>query len=184
MTTQNYKKLGANDQMRLRRYKVLQLYLRGATPPEIAHTLGMEPKAVYNDIEFLRTCQLNDMALDIIRDMGANFYEVKVRELSARISSIPAEDVRKNYSYILGLEKLIQKYKEESLKIQGAYLGTEDPETPQEIKIIFETVTGRTKPALQEATPNATRISAQESDPDADQDPTQEWVTSWTADET
>lgn len=141
MTTQNFKLLGNNDTIRTRRFRVLQLYLKGAIPPEIAYTMGLETKQVYNDINFLRSIQLNDLPIEIIRDMGANFFEMKIRELQARIAQ-EADKEKKDKAYILGLEKLILSHKIESLKVQGAY---EDPEDkrPGPIQIIFEEVSGR-----------------------------------------
>lgn len=138
MTTLDYDRLGLNDKIRARRFKVLQLRNRGATPPEISHTLGVTYKTVQNDIRHIKQVQLHDQDLKTIREDGANFYEIKIRELSALISAITPKDRQEHTNYILGLEKLIQTYKAESMKIQGAYLGTD--QAPPPIKIIFEEV--------------------------------------------
>lgn len=140
MSSQNFAKLGANDAVRTRRFKVLQLYLRNATPPEIAYSLGLDVKQVYRDTVFLRGIQLNDLPLEIIRDMGTNFYEMEIRELHAQAATLDLgqKDDRKFY---IDLKNAILKNKIESLKLQGAY---DDAETkaPGPIQIIFEEVDG------------------------------------------
>lgn len=140
MTSQNYIILGQNDDIRARRFRILQLYLRNATPPEIAHSLGLELKQVYRDITFLRSIRLNDLPIEIIRDMGSNFFEMKVRELQSRVAAIPEDEVLKNSNYVLGLERLILQHKSESLKILGAYQDPDEHPTGP-IQIIFEEVT-------------------------------------------
>lgn len=157
-------------------------------PPEIAYSLGLEIKQVYHDISFLRGIQLNDLPLEIIRDMGTNFFEMKVRELQARISE-EARDEKKDRAYILGLEKLVLNHKVESLKLQGAY---QDPESQPTgpIQIIFTEVgpdygkdtaklkTGEGRPATQEAGGTDDEQEETQGDicePEAEQDPEKEY---------
>lgn len=137
MSTQNYTILGNSEPVRARRFKVLQLLMRNATQPEIAHVTGQDLKQVYRDVNFLKTIKLNDLPLEIIIDNGANFFELKVRELQAKAATIPWEP--KNYKDVINLEKLIIDTKEKSLKIQGAYSET-GPVQPGPITIIFEEV--------------------------------------------
>jgi len=118
---QDLRALGQNERMRKRRYKVLRLWLKGATAGEIAHNTGEKIKTIYNDLDYIRATPLNTLPVEVIRDMGVNFYELKVRELEARIAKVPPEEARKHPNYVLGLEKLVQRYKEESLKMQGCY---------------------------------------------------------------
>lgn len=139
----DYRALGPNAKLQHRRYKVLRLYLKGATPPEIAHMTGETIKTVDNDLQYLRTKQLNELPLMIMKDMGNSFYELKIRELEAEIAKLPnktPEDIRSYSNTRLGYEKLIQKYKEQSLQLMGAF--TERVEHTGQVALIFEEVDG------------------------------------------
>lgn len=120
--TINYKCLGHNDKMRVRRYYVLTYFLKGATPQEIAQFTEENPKLkpitikqVYNDIGYLRTHPLHDLPVDIVKDFGKSFYEMKVTELERKLKKH-----EENPSVWLGIQKLIKDYKDASLKLQGA----------------------------------------------------------------
>lgn len=140
MTTQDYTLLGTSEAIRARRYNVLKLLMSGTTPPEIAEELEIKKSQVYNDIAFLKSTKLNDLPLDMIIEAGANFFELKVRELEALAAEL-RQDPRQ-ISNLLKLEKEIRETKIESLKLQGAYTG-DDPTPPGPIQIIFEEVSGR-----------------------------------------
>lgn len=113
--TLNYTCLGHNEKIRDRRYKVLTLFLKGASPKETANTTGMTIKQVYNDITFLRTNPLHDLPIEMVRDFGKSFYEIKVTELERKLKMNES-----NPSVWLGIQKLIKDYKDASLKLQGA----------------------------------------------------------------
>ena len=116
----DFKVLGKTEEMQQRRYKVLQYYLKGASAREIADLMDLTKKKVYNDLDYIRQTPLHNLPLSIVRDLGNSFYEMKIRELESDLSKARRQNT--NPSYILGLEKLIQKYKMESLKLQGAYV--------------------------------------------------------------
>lgn len=113
--TMNYTCLGRNDDMRERRYKVLTFYLKGASPQETADYTGLPIKQVYNDLMYLRTTPLNDLPMDMVRDFGKSFYEMKITELERRLKKVEG-----NPPVWLGVQKLIKDYKDASLKLCGA----------------------------------------------------------------
>jgi len=119
--TINYTCLGQNDTMRKRRYNVLSFYLKGGTPEETVNITNKNPdipditlKQVYNDIQFLRNTPLHDLPIEMARDFGKSFYELKVTELERKLSKNES-----NPAVWLGIQKLIREYKADSLKLQG-----------------------------------------------------------------
>lgn len=120
--TLNYTCLGHNEKLRDRRYLVLTYFLKGATPNEIADFSEQNKKIktitikqVYNDIAYLRKTPLHDLPVDIVKDFGKSFYELKVTELERKLRKH-----EENPSVWLGIQKLIKDYKDASLKLQGA----------------------------------------------------------------
>ena len=119
--TLNYTCLGSNDKIRQRRYNVLSFYLRGGTPDEIFTLINKTEKLppitlkqVYNDVQFLRSTSLHDLPVEMVRDFGKSFYEIKVSELERKLSKNES-----NPAVWLGIQKLIREYKGDSLKLQG-----------------------------------------------------------------
>lgn len=120
--TLNYECLGSNNKLRERRYTVLSYFIRGATPQEIAAITELNNKdktitikQVYNDIAYLRTHELHDLPLNMLRDLNTSFYELKVTELERKLKKHES-----NPSVWLGIQKLIIDVKDKSLKLQGA----------------------------------------------------------------
>ena len=68
---------------------------------------------------------------------------MKCRELQNRVSELFAGQGPRQWAAIIGLEKLIFKYKIESLTIQGVYSEIDDGED-KPLHIIFEEIDGRT----------------------------------------
>lgn len=128
--TLNYTCLGHNETIRDRRYKVLTFFLKGATPQETANTTGMTIRQVYNDILFLRTNPLHDLPIEMVRDFGKSFYEIKVTELERKLKANES-----NPSVWLGIQKLIKEYKDASLKLQGAVVEKVELEITKPIQI-------------------------------------------------
>lgn len=164
MSTQDYAAFGQNTTLRNRRYKVMTLHLKGATPPEIAHALGIVEKTVNNDIEFLRRQKINRFSLGIIKDIGANYCEMKCRELQGQVASLHEkgrdnhqgkkgrdQPPGPNWTAIIGLEKLIFKYKIESLAIQGVYSEISQ-DAPPPLHIIFEEIDAHTGKEIRQRT--------------------------------
>lgn len=112
--TINYKCLGQNDKFRERRYKVLTFFLKGATPQETAEYAEIPIKQVYNDIAYLRSNPLHDLPIDMVKDFGKSFYEMKITELERKLKKYES-----NPSVWLGIQKEIRGYKNDSLKLQG-----------------------------------------------------------------
>lgn len=113
--TINYTCLGRSEEIRDRRFKVLQFFLRGAKPAETSDIAGIDIKDVYNDLVYLRTHPLHDLPLDMVRDFGKSFYELKISELERKLTKHES-----NPTVWLGIQKLIKEYKDASLKLQGA----------------------------------------------------------------
>lgn len=159
----DYTALGKSEEKRTRRLAVLKEYLKNKSPPEIAEATGYDLKQVNNDLYFLRHKPLNDLPLDLIRDMGVNFFEFQLKDIIDELASIPAIQRRNYPAYVLGLWDKMLKYKAESLKLQGAYVEPE-PEAPQAIRIIIE-----------EVGPNGPRLSPAPAEEPAPDDETEEF---------
>lgn len=112
----DYKCLGSTDEIRARRYAVLIAFLKGGNPTEIAAGTGFKIRQVYSDIDFLRRNPLNNLPVDIVRDFGVSFYEMKITELERRAGTLKDP----NSTLWLGIQKLIKEYKSELLKLVGA----------------------------------------------------------------
>ena len=119
--TLNYTCLGSNDEIRKRRYNVLTFFIKGAIPDEIVRFTNENPniesittKQVYNDLSYLRSHPLHDLPIDMVRDFGKSFYELKVTELERKLKKNES-----NPAVWLGIQKLIREYKGDSLKLQG-----------------------------------------------------------------
>ena len=141
--TLNYTCLGSNDKIRQRRYNVLSFYLRGGTPDEIFTLINKTEKLppitlkqVYNDVQFLRSTSLHDLPVDMVRDFGKSFYEIKVSELERKLSKNES-----NPAVWLGIQKLIREYKGDSLKLQGLMSEKVELNVPGISKIEITTVT-------------------------------------------
>jgi len=130
--------LGSNEKIRQRRYTVLKLYLKGLTPQEISKKTGLKQKHVYNDVLFLKTHKLNDLPIEIYRDMGMSFYELKIKELESEL-----EKHKQNPSVWLGVQKLIKEYKDTMLKLIGA--SNEKVECQGDVKVEFVIDSGEKK---------------------------------------
>lgn len=119
----NYICLGKSEKTRNRRYHVLSFYLKGAKPAEIFNLVSRmegyekyKQKDCYDDIAYLRSHPLNDLPLEMVRDFGKSFYEVKITELERKLINNESE----NPTIWLGIQKLILSYKMELLKLAGA----------------------------------------------------------------
>jgi len=112
----DYKCLGKTEELRARRYQVLVAFLKGGNPAEIAKGTNFPIRQVYSDIDYLRRNPLNTLPVDIVRDFGVSFYEMKVTELERRAQLIKDP----NSTLWLGIQKLIKEYKSEILKLVGA----------------------------------------------------------------
>lgn len=120
--TLNYTCLGKSDKIRNRRFKVLMLFLKGGTPAEIyinmnEQGINISKKIIYNDLSYLRITPLHDLPIDMVRDFGKSFYEIKITELERKLRRNES-----NPSVWLGIQKLIKEYKDSSLKLQGAVI--------------------------------------------------------------
>ena len=120
--TLDYTCLGPYDEIRKRRYFVLSLLIKNATPAEIVEMSiksekqeDLTIKQVYNDLSYLRTHELHNLPLNMVRDINCSFFELKVTELERK-----ANKYETNPSVWLGIQKLIGYYKEKSLQLQGA----------------------------------------------------------------
>lgn len=119
----NYRCLGKSDKTRNRRYHVLSFYLKGAKPSEIHNLVSRmtgyekyKQKDCYDDVAYLRSHPLNDLPLEMVRDFGKSFYEIKITELERKLIFNETE----NPTVWLGIQKLILSYKMELLKLTGA----------------------------------------------------------------
>ena len=116
----DYTCLGQNTEMRERRYDVLALFIKGATPQETHKILSKQKhptltlKQVYNDRLFFTTNPLHNLPAEMARDFNLSFYEVKIRELEVRLDVFKPD----SKSWI-ATQELIRKYKADSLKLQG-----------------------------------------------------------------
>lgn len=108
----NYNCLGNTEKTRERRYNVLTLFIKGEKPSMIARLSDVPIKTVYNDLQFLRTHPLHNLPLNMIRDLGNSFYELKITELEQKVKSLES-----NPAVWLGIQKLIKEYKDTSLKL-------------------------------------------------------------------
>jgi len=118
----NYKCLGSSEVIRERRYQVLTFYLKGAKPKEITELVQRMPgceqfkiKDCYDDIAYLRSHPLNDLPIEMVRDFGKSFFEIKITELERSLKKNEA-----NPPTWVGIQKLILAYKSELLKLTGA----------------------------------------------------------------
>jgi hypothetical protein len=129
--TINYTCLGKTEEMRERRYTVLTFFLKGARPFEIAEINGLPIKQVYNDLMYLRTHPLHDLPIDMVRDFGKSFFEIKISELERNLKKYG-----NNPSVWLGIQKEIRGYKNDLLKLQGALV--DKVEHSGETRLIIE----------------------------------------------
>jgi len=93
----DYTCLGQNTEMRERRYDVLALFIKGATPQETHKILSKQKhpdltlKQVYNDRLFFTTNPLHSLPAEMARDFNQSFYEMKVRELEGRLKDFKTD---------------------------------------------------------------------------------------------
>jgi len=127
----DYTCLGQNTEMRKRRYDVLSLFVKGATPQETANLLNLSIKQVYNDRLFFTTNPLHNLPAEMARDFNQSFYEMKVRELEGRL-----KDFKTDSKSWLATQELIRKYKADSLKLMG--LMNEKVELSGEVTTVLE----------------------------------------------
>ena len=111
----DYRCLGAVEEVRERRLSILRLYLKGGTPREMSEKLGFRIEDIYNDLRYLRETPLHSLPIDIVRDFGESFYEMKIAELEESLKGFKARSP--NW---IGVQKLILQYKVEALKLTGA----------------------------------------------------------------
>ena len=106
----DYTCLGQNTEMRERRYDVLALFIKGATPQETHKILSKQKhpkltlKQVYNDRLFFTTNPLHNLPAEMARDFN----------LEVRLDVFKPD----SKSWI-ATQELIRKYKADSLKLQG-----------------------------------------------------------------
>jgi len=121
----NYRCLGKSDKIRERRYNVLTFWLKGAKPGEIHKMVSRIPgyegytqKKCYDDVAYICNPEhiLHDLPIEMIRDFGKSFFEVKITELERKLITYESE----NPNVWLGIQKLILNYKMELLKLTGA----------------------------------------------------------------
>lgn len=147
----NYECLGIDTEMQERRYAVLKHFLKGFTPREIAKATGLTIKKVYNDLLFLRTNQLHDVPIEMIRDFGKSFYELKIRELEDSLDGLKSMP-----NAWLGAQKLIKEMKVESLKIQGGYIDRVEHSGKVDSEVVHIYLPGNGRDVLPDATDDTT----------------------------
>lgn len=125
----DYCKLGTQEKTKTRRFKILGLLAKGATPPEISNSVnkqlekaGEKPLSldtIYLDIRHINKlyAEGDDTPLAAIRAQGETFYLQKIRELEQK-----AQDYKDNPSVWLGIQKLLADLKEKDLKLKGAFV--------------------------------------------------------------
>lgn len=116
MTGINYKGLGTTEKIRERRYQVLTYSLKGGKPSEVAALIGVKIKTVYDDIAYLHSHRLQDAPIEVYRDLGNSWYEMKITELERSSKEYKGSPVWVN------LQNTILKYKTDQLKLIGAFV--------------------------------------------------------------
>jgi len=127
----NFKCLGATENIRKRRLEVLAYHLRHATPIEISKALDIPIKTVYNDISLVEKTELHTLTQLMEKDLQISALDLKLRELEGKSREYSAD--QKNW---LGLQSLILKNKELSLKLKG--LMSDKVEHSGDVKTILE----------------------------------------------
>lgn len=128
----DYKCLGRNSTTQNRRYEILKWILKGYTPAEIQKITGNDIKEVYNDIQFLHKTPLHNVPVELMKDMGQSFFEVKIKELEENLDTLDAHS-----KLWLETQALIIKTKTELLKLQGGYVEKVEHTITEPIQIIW-----------------------------------------------
>jgi hypothetical protein len=114
--------LGKSKTVQKRRYQILSLMVKGATPNDVLNIMnkGVEwsshitIKTINNDFEYIRTHPLHDISTAIAKDFNNSVYELKIRELEGM-----ADGFKIDSKVWLTLQELIRKTRVDSLKLQG-----------------------------------------------------------------
>ncbi len=131
--------LGQNPEMRQRRYDVLSLFVKGATPQETAELLNLPKKQVENDRMFITKQPLHNLPAEMAKDFNLSFYEMKVRELEDKL-----EELKKDTRSWIGTQELIRKFKADSLKLQGLMNDKVEHSGDITIKYVGDDIDGNT----------------------------------------
>ncbi len=114
--TINYSLLGTSKKVQARRYKVLSLMVKAATPTEIQSILQLPFKTIENDVRYIHTHPLHLLSAKTAKDFSNSEYELKLRELERVAQSL---DLETNLKEWLSLQEIIRKYHMDSNKLQG-----------------------------------------------------------------
>ncbi len=125
----DYCKLGTQEKTKTRRFKIIGLLAKGATPPEIQKSINKQLEAeekkplsldmIYLDIRHINKlyAEGDDTTLAAIQAQGETFYQHMIRDLIRK-----AQDYESNPSVWLGIQKLLADLKEKDLKLKGAFV--------------------------------------------------------------
>lgn len=130
--TIDYSLLGKSTKVRERRYNVLSLMVKGATPTDIQSVLKLPFKTIENDISYIRSNPLHLLSTKIAKDFSNSAYELKIRELERVLLSL--ESGSKEW---LSLQEIIRKYHMDSNKLQGLMNETVEHEFKNPIQITW-----------------------------------------------
>lgn len=124
----DYSKLGDHENTKARRFMVIGLMTKRASPPEIEKNINkalkeqgrraVSLKTIYRDMKHIKNLIEDGDPLPpaIARAHGEEFYEQKIRELEAFASAVR----KTNPNAYLGAQKELIKLQGELLKLQGA----------------------------------------------------------------
>lgn len=141
----DYCKLGHTEATKTRRFKVIGLLAKGATPMEIYKSINKEHRkkeikeicleTIYKDIKEINKLYAkgDDTTLMAVQAQGATFYQHKIRELEAYAQTVKDD----NPSVYLGVQKLLADMKEKDLKLKGAFIEKVEHIGGQTIEILM-----------------------------------------------
>lgn len=131
--TINYKCLGRTPKIQKRRYEILALTLKNATPAEISRITGIDIKQVYNDIQYLnQNTTQHEVSLEILKGMNASFLEMKIRELESNLNKL-----NKDSRLWLDTQSKIIDIRDKLMKLQGVYVEKVEHTITEPVQIIW-----------------------------------------------
>ena len=116
MTVVNYECLGTTNKIKARRYNILCLrWIKGYNAQDIAAALNVSRRLVYEDIDYIKKHKMNDLPLEIWKDLDQSWFLIKIKELEAKLDQVEST------TQWINIQNTILGYKKEFMKLTGVY---------------------------------------------------------------